>query len=64
MSVYVFKSRKKVCCKNVPDMHLWGKISKKKIFLNKNFTVGPVFKGRSGNTKFILSGLNKNPCPM
>ena len=33
MSVYVFKTKKRICCKNVPDMHLWGEMSKKKIFL-------------------------------
>ena len=30
MSVDVFKTRKNICCENVPEMYLWGKISKKK----------------------------------
>ncbi len=30
VSVYIFKTRKKICCKNVPEMHLWGKIRQKK----------------------------------
>ena len=51
MSVYAFKTKKKICCENVPDMHLWGKISQKNFFFNKNFRVGPLFTGRSGNRK-------------
>ncbi len=52
LSVDVFKTRKNISCENVPEMHLLGKISKKKkIFLKNFFRVGPVFKGRSGNRK-------------
>ena len=49
MSVYAFKTRKKICCKNVPEMHLWCKISKKKKKIShKNFRVDSLFQGSVG----------------
>ncbi len=59
MSVYVIKTKKRICCKNVPDMHLWGEMSKKKIFLIRILGSALFLRvGReTGNTKFIPSGL-------
>ncbi len=41
-------------------MHLWGKISKKKNFLNKNFRAGALFRGRSRNRKHKIYSVRPN----
>ncbi len=55
MSVDVFNTRKNICCGNVPEMYLCGKISKKKKLLSALFS--RVCR-ETGNTKFIPSSLS------
>ena len=57
MSVYAFITRKKICCKNVPEMYIFGvKSAKKKFFLIK--ILGSALFSRvgreTGNTKNLF----------